>query len=296
MRAAGGVSCGLRRCSSASPSRFEYNGRGFPDMQRTRKIDIADRVLTIPDLLRFAKILDGQVHEDPKAQFKTIYEVSFADNLSLEGSAAEVLTEEELNRPSRPVAIEMRLRSTQLVGDRYIRISLRADSTGYGNGIVVSSEDADWMNANVAALHDAVQKIQPQSFWWNNHRTLLLHLLAIGIGSSIDLTLAIIVILTLRLYPGLADKVRAVTLPGWLIAFYRSPLGSSWFLRWLMGMPWAPEVRTWILSAWPRIEFDFGSPYLRPVNKRNRIKAVWTLVVVPTLVAALYDLFRIAIR
>ncbi len=77
-------------------------------MQRTRKIEIADRVFTIQDLMRFAKILDGLASTSPK--FSTLYEVKFEDDLSIEGTASEVFADEELNRPSRPRQIEMRLR------------------------------------------------------------------------------------------------------------------------------------------------------------------------------------------
>jgi hypothetical protein len=63
-------------------------------------------------------------------------------------------------------------------------------------------------------------------------------------------------------------------------------------IRWLMGFFWASGARAWILSAWPSIEFDFGSQYLRPVNKRDRIYALWAFAIAPILTAAVYDFVK----
>jgi hypothetical protein len=112
-------------------------------MKTTREITLKDRVFAVPDLMRFAGILDRQVSDAQDSQVTTKYTVVFEDSHTIEGLASEVFSDEELNRPSRPVEVEMYL-------DRrgkpdYIRVRLRAgEHTGvYENSVKICGEDAN---------------------------------------------------------------------------------------------------------------------------------------------------------
>ena len=94
-------------------------------MKTTRGINFSDRVFTRGDLRRFGKILDRQVSNSSSDH--TEYTVIFEDGHKVEGSAAEVFSEEELNRPCRPVTIEIWLHSTQ----GYILIRIRSGEPIY---------------------------------------------------------------------------------------------------------------------------------------------------------------------
>src|ERR1035437_5757134 len=178
-------------------------------MKTTREITLKDRVFTTPDLMRFAGILDRQASDAPDSQVTTKYRVVFEDSHTIEGLASEVCSEEELNRPSRPIKVEMYL-------DRrgkpdYIRVSLRAgdDSWVYENSVKICGEDANWVNANNTALLDALGKVPPQSFWWKRHRILLLNLIALGVGNIADCALGIVAEITFRIWPGLFGTIPA---------------------------------------------------------------------------------------
>src|ERR1035437_782775 len=170
-------------------------------MKTTREITLKDRVFTTPDLMRFAGILDRQASDAPDSQVTTKYTVVFEDGHTVEGLASEVFSEEELNRPSRPIKVEMYL-------DRrgkpdYIRVSLRAgdDSWVYENSVKICGEDANWVNANNTALLDALGKVPPQSFWWKRHRILLLNLIALGVGNIAVCIIGITTEITFRIWP-----------------------------------------------------------------------------------------------
>jgi hypothetical protein len=261
-------------------------------MIRTRKIEITDRVFSLPDIQRVAGVLDRNASTTPGERFSTSYEVTFEDDLNIKGSAAEVLNEEELNRPSRPVKIEMRLSGTHC----YVRVDLRAGDSIWANdnAATISGDDANWVNANHTSLLDALGKVPPQSFWWKRHRTLLLNIIALGVGNIVDCILGITVEITIRIWPGIIGSLPAPS-PGsafWayiLVVKTLGPWSTVLFWCWLGNLPLAFSIRSWLLSMWPSIEFNFGSPYLRLENRRQKFNAFMALWVIPLILAAVFE-------
>jgi hypothetical protein len=74
-------------------------------MKTTRDITFSDRIFTVQDLMRFSNILDRHVSGVPGDHCE--YKVTFEDGHQIEGSAAEVFAEEQLNRSCRPIDIEI---------------------------------------------------------------------------------------------------------------------------------------------------------------------------------------------
>src|SRR5258707_891425 len=69
--------------------------------------------------------------------------------------------------------------------------------------------------------------------------------------------------------------------------------GLKLFWWWVIGSFWAFEVRGWLLSVWPSIEFDFVLPHLKTEGmKKRRLLAVATLVVIPLARSIIYDVMR----
>jgi hypothetical protein len=268
-------------------------------MKRTRRIKIAERVIAIPDLVRIASILDRQVSAIQDQRVWTKHEVTFEDGTTIEGSAVEVFTEEELSRPSRPLAVEMRLYGSG--AERYIRVYLHSGDLDYRSMMVISGDDDTWVNANYTALRDVLEKVAPQTLWWRRHPVLLLNLIALGDGtvfvflSSIPVfllelnwpTLPLLFIAPLS--PNLLNQIRS------LHSQIRSVLWvTAWLWRWLTGFLFAYEIRRWLLSMWPSIEFNFGSPHLRPDKRRQKLYTVLTLLVLPIIASAVYDVLKMA--
>jgi hypothetical protein len=246
----------------------------------TRKIKVANYVFTVADLNRFARILDEQAPLASKLKYETEYQVKFDDDHSIAGSAIEVFQEEEFNRTSRPRAIEMRLHCYPL--DRSIRVELSAGDSDYGNAIVISGDDANWVNANHKSLENALEKVAPQSFWFTKHRFALWALLSVAITSLLYLIPKAFWGLTVKF-----SNAPGSELPTAIPDPFSHPAGL-WFIG--CGIIWAFPVWRWVLSAWPSIEFNFGKASLRPEHKRRRLTAVWTLVALPLLLEAVFKI------
>jgi hypothetical protein len=271
---------------------------GQTSMQITRKLQISNRVFTAKDLLRFAHLLDNQITRHPSERLFSSFEVMFADGVVHEGTAAEVFAEECLIRPSRPVAVSMRLFSGIGSDKKSIRIDLRAGDSSFGNDIVITGSESIWANATYTSLKDALDKAPPQKSWVRMHPVITWLLLATGSGAIIqavfDAVLFPVIDNTigpaiLRILPNLSNA----NARGWVIPLF---LVFRWAATVAVGNVPATLIFRWIQKTWPRIEFDFGSPHLRPASRQRTLVAIWTLMVVPTLVQAMYDLLKSVLR
>jgi len=262
-------------------------------MKRTRRIEIAERIFTIPDLVRIGSILDRQVSTASDQRIWTNHEVTFEDGTSIEGSASEVFTEEELDRPSRPLTIEMRLYCSG--AERFMRVYIHSGDSDYGSVMVISGNDATWVNANYMALRDALEKVAPQTLWWRRHPTFLLNLIALGSGTVFLSLSSILALLLEQIWPTRPSFI--TSMPPNLLSQIRSVFWLTlWPLRWLTGFLFAPEIRRWLLSMWPGIEFNFGIPHLRPDKRRQKLCTVLTVLVLPIIVSAVYDVLKMVFK
>ncbi len=264
-------------------------------MKRTRKIVISQRVFTSKDLIRIADVLAKQ--ELPKkelAMSSRKFEVAFADGTEVESESPEVFDDEWLTSSSRPVAVRMHYRDYKQ--ERGISVSLHHGDWYHRNEVTVSGEAAEWVNANFQALKDILDKVQPQESWVLRHPTLLLNLLALSIGTLAVLIVGHLVGLVFRIvgYPPEPSSPWWTTLKPHFQALRPYLYLAGWIARWLAGFIWgAFAVRHWLLEMWPSIEFDFGLPRLQTEKiKRNRLRSVVAVVVLPTLVKLAYDLLH----
>jgi hypothetical protein len=261
-------------------------------MKTTRYIYFSDRVFAVGDLMRFANILDLQVPD--ASSDRTEYSVRFDDGHNIEGRAAEVFAEEQLNRPCRPTVIEIRL--WLYSSGSYIHIQLRSGEPlyKYENSITISGNDANWVNANYTELHDAVDKVTPQSLWWRENRVrrvLLLNLIALGVGTLVCAALTTIALIIIGIWHNLSSRVFdpiPFSLFGKLFGLPHSP--SPWLWRWVVGLPLAFLIRGWLFSMWPSIEFNFGSEYLRLDNRRKKLNWTLTVIIIPIIIAVVLQM------
>jgi len=60
-----------------------------------------------------------------------------------------------------------------------------------------------------------------------------------------------------------------------------------------MGIPWASEVRRWLLNLWPEIELDFGPEHLKVEKlRRLRISIVFSIAIIPIILTIVYDIAK----
>ena len=266
------------------------------ELKLTRILPISDLVFTSVDLRRIAKIIDLQEKSDAYA--KSEYVVNFADKAMLESDTPEVFSEESLTAPARPIKIGMSFHDYS--ANHHISLSVdHGDSSyGYGNQAIVSSTDQGWLSENFLALKDALERTRPQSFWFRRHRTLLLNLIAIGIGNLGTLLIHLLLLLLDKLFGFRSSFGQPAPDSSWqAIQALPTPVFFvlDWLWRWALGFTWgAFAVRRWLLAMWPSIEFDFGLPHLLiEKNRRTRLRVVGALVIVPIITAILYDLLKL---
>jgi hypothetical protein len=245
--------------------------------------------------MRIAKILDGQEKPAEDSRVSTEYEVRFDDNTTIESDSPEVFSDEALTAPARPVAIRMAFHD--YARGRHLSLAVNHGDATYGNVATISGSDPSWLSENFLALKDALDRARPQNLWVRRHQTLLVNLIALGIGSLVMLVIDALV-LTFGRALGLSDIISPLPPDSpWLrVLISAQPFlyVAGWFWRWALGLFWgAFEVRRWLLAMWPAIEFDFGLPHFQTEKrKRSRLKAVGALVILPILTTLLYDLIK----
>jgi hypothetical protein len=264
-------------------------------LKQTRKIAISDLVFTSEDVRRIATIFDRQEKPQPE-RTRSNYVVQFDNNTQLESDTPEVFSDESLTAPARPVSIQMSFHD--FTRERHISLSIdHGDSRyGFGNQAVVSGSEPAWLSENFLALEDTLKRTRPQSIWFRRHPTILLNLIALGIGSlglllitSIVHALDYLGLLSIFGPPSPNSFVQAI------LALPKPLLNAlAWFWRWALGFTWgASEVRRSLLTMWPSIEFDFGFPHLQMEKKRRTyLRAVAALIILPIITSLLYDLLK----
>jgi len=266
-------------------------------MKQTRTIKISDRVFTLEDLQRIAAILEKQSSLARKSdhQATSEYSIMFADGTTHQSDSADLFSDHSSLAPARPVAIRMSFHNFKL--GRHISLSLDHGDSSFGNGAVVSAEEPEWLSQNFLAIKETIEKVRPQVVWLKQHHTLLLNLIALGIGSfGIWMVDMLGQILTQAIDLSEVIKPFPKDSPWHRILLEAGPFlyAMKWVWYWACGCFWgAFAVRTWLLSLWPSIEFDFGLPHLKTERmKRKRLAVVGTLVVVPILRSLIYDLMK----
>jgi len=212
----------------------------------------------------------------------------FADGTVLENESPEIFDDEWLTGSSRPVVIKMSYRNYEK--GRSVSVYFRHGDNQYGNEVEVSGSDVEWVDATFQALKDNLDKVRRQDSWALRHPDLLFHLIALGIGSFVVAVVDFSVDILFGKIPF------TLPVPHWLEFLRWPPLRpylylAGWGWRWSLGLFWGTtSVYRWLLNMWPSVEFDFGLPHLQTEKiRRERMKSVVTLAVLPVLLQLGYD-------
>jgi len=260
-------------------------------LKQTRTLLIKDRVFTSKDLVRLSKIIEDRGAPIKGEHTTTGYEIRFDDNTKVESDSPEILHEEWLTERPRATAIAMRYRSYTL--ERFISVDLTRGDTWGRSEAEVGGRDTDWVNSKFFALEQALKLARPQNIWLLRHPDLVLHIIALGLGSLVALTARIFGFVLAKLIPPptitftLPFSVDTSKFPSLWLVFYM----LKWVWVWFLGICWgAFPIRRWLFNLWPTIEFDFGLPHFQIEKiRRERLALVATLVVIPILITLITD-------
>jgi hypothetical protein len=267
-------------------------------VKQTRKVRISEKVFTAADLLRLAKVVDIPKDGTSRDHVLTVFKVKFSNETVLESDTSDVLQEESLTAYDRPIGIEMSY--SNITKQNYMSVSLSHGEHSFGNEASVSGADITWVNANFQLVQDALRAVRPQHVWVRRHETLLLNLIALGIGSAGFLMFDLVGWLIFKAVAWRGVVLHPPSLPLWLSSLLPvlepAFVIFNWLWRWVLGLSWgAFAVRDWLLALWPSIEFDFGQPHRQAEKiKRQRLYAVVSLIVLPIVASLLYDLLKTA--
>jgi hypothetical protein len=198
----------------------------------------------------------------------------------------EVLDDDVLARAGRPVRINFLFHN--YTSGRHLSFCVTHGDSGYDNEVVVIASELPWLNDNFLSVRDAIDAVKPQSCWVKRHKTFVLYLIALGVGSSLGAFFSILFdALNLPISP--LPPSSPWRSPRILAAVY---LGI-WFCRWFSGMWVAPEIRGWLFKLWPTIELDLGCEHLKlEKSRRERALFIMSVVVLPIAVTILCDIIR----
>lgn len=264
-------------------------------MKSTRRSQIRQRIFRLDDLRRVASVFDEQARLAKRSDHshRIRYALHFADDTSFESDVPDVL-DEDVVAIKRPVKVEFQFCNYKLQRD--MSFSITHGDSGYGNGFEVASNGDSWLNDNFTRLDEAVKGAEPQSFWLVRHPVVLANLIALGIGSLVILLLDILFSFIEPPQIDLSQPHRA-----WLRSLCDFVMAHStwfylvgWVWKWFVGWLWgAAALTNWLLSCWPSIDLDFGAEHLKIEKKRRkRVQVIWTLVVVPILLAIVQDIIQ----
>ena len=269
-------------------------------MKETRRLQIKDKVFRIVDLKRLAAVFEEQADlaKQIETNYSIQYELHFSDGTTFESESVNLLENDILFTSKRPISIQFSYHNYSL--SRRVSLSLDHGDSSYGNTIIVSGQEREWVNDIFARLDQALQGAIPQESWIKRHPTLTLNIIALGIG-----TFGYHLINTiLNLAFANVDLAKHIKPPqeGSFLHFLVQVIKSNiwffyivkWVSKWLLGFFWgAFEVRRWFLNLWPSIELDMGPEHLKiEKNKRKKIYAVFALVIIPIVTALLYDIIK----
>ncbi len=267
-------------------------------MKQTRKIMIRDRVFALDDLRRIASVFEKQCQLAEKSGHDADieYYVEFSDNTSVESDSTEVLDDDVLTRTGRPVRIRFDFRNWKL--KRYLSFSVvHGDSSCYGNEASASANEAPWVKENFLSLKEAIEIAKPQRLWPRRHKTLLLILIALGVGCLIRLfwrTVFGVVIWALDTRSVIRPLPEDSPLRILVVQSFPIVLLLDWLFHWAIGfMVFAFEIRSWFLSLWPSIELDIGPDHLKTERtRRKRLTTIVVLIVLPIALSAVHDVIQ----
>lgn len=259
-------------------------------MRETRHLDIKKKIFTKSNILNIGRVFLNEYQSAQQAgnHSSVTFKINCTDGTSYESESIGLFEEGNVIDLKRTSSLEITFYDYKL--DRYINISI-IHGGEYNNHLIIRGDEQNWVNGVFIRLKEIIVSIKPQDNCIIKHKTLILHIIALGIGTIIYSALWFILYRHLEPIKNPSETVKAIR-----IFLKTNPLFSyllDWFLRWFMGIPWASEARRWLLNLWPEIEFDFGPEHLKVEKlRRLRISIVFSIAIIPIILAIVYDIAK----
>ncbi len=248
-----------------------------------RSLVISWRIFTKKDIRLLAQRLNNEYKEAQKKKHHSsvTFQLKCLGGISYESDSVEIYDDGGPIDLKKTEVIQMTFYDYVL--DRYIDVLIKAGN--YAGELSIRGTDKNWVHGNFTNLLEIIESIKPQDNLFLKYKDVILHLIAIGIGSSFYLADSLI-FRNIPIVP--INSISEAILP--FIGFLQRNNWAAYlfilFLLWCAGIfTFAFPIRNWFLDLWPNIEFDFGPQHLNLQKKRReRIWILATLIILPIVV------------
>lgn len=258
-------------------------------MKETRRYNINKRIFQKSDIINIGKIFlnESVISKKNENHYSISFQLDCTDNTSYESENLGLFDEENIIDIKKTKTIGINYYDYEL--NRFMNITL-ANGKYRTSILTINGDDQNWVNGIFTKIKELIDSAKPQDNWIIRHKTFILHLSALGIGIVIYSILDIIFYIKPIENP--SDNI--LNIRALLTSFPILKYAIVLPFKWMMGLGFAYNLRDWLLSLWPDIEFDFGPDHLKiEKNRRLRIYVFVITVVIPIIISVGYDLFKI---
>ena len=259
-------------------------------MNETRRFDIRQKIFTKIDFLNIGKLFLSEYSSAQKNEnhASIAFRVSCADGTSYESETIELFDDGGILDLKRINTLEITFHNYTL--ESYMNISV-VRGGGYSDVLIIRGKDQNWVNGIFTRLKEIIDSLKPQDNFIIRHKTALLHIIAFGTGILIFSILWLIWYRHIEPVKNPSETVKTIR------SFFKThpyfEKSIELFLFWFLGIPWAPYIRSWLLTLWPSIEFDFGPEHLKIEKlRRVRIALVFSIAIIPIVLLIGHDLVK----
>ena len=256
-------------------------------IQETRQLTLSFKVVRLEDLRAFATIAFEEFQrckqEDKYASFSI--RVVCENDTVFTGSDLELFEATSPILNHRVTSIKIDTRSSS---ERYrIDMTFAHGSYSHTNYIQISGDNSLWVNGVLAKFHDVVNRITPQTRFFDRYFWLVWVLLSLGIG--------------LLLFHPFIRFVALVTTPT-TPSKLDLAINKSEFLQWVakvifslvLGFYPAGFLAAKLRSLWPVVELQVGPEHAFIERKRRLwVANAMALAIVPLMVSFIYDALKL---
>jgi len=264
-------------------------------IKESKSFSFGNKILKLKDVFEIAQILstDHLKAESDKSHCRINFTVMCENGTSYESSDINIFSPESIINSKKPSTIQLWL--SDYDSDKRIRISFRReyDNKYSENSVFVEGYDSNWVNGVLGRILERIESIEPQ----NPNKKLYLNLICFASAVLIGRIFTFIVLL-LPFDKVDESKVSATNL---LIRHFIHTNAFTYnltlyLLGFFAGIFPAFYVRNYFGKLWPYLEFQIGPIHeLDESKKRAGLTNLITLVIIPLILAILYDLLKYSI-
>lgn len=260
-------------------------------IKESKSFPFGNKILKLEDVFQIAQILNTE-YLDAKSEesHSTInFTVICENRTSYESSDINIFSPKSIINSKKPLTIQLWFSNHD--SDKKIRITFKKEyNSKYSeNSVLVESYDSNWVNGVLGRISERIKAIEPQ----NPNKKLYLNLIYFASAVLIGRIFTFIV----HLIPIEPDESKMSATNLLIRHFIHTNeftyYFSLYFLGFCVGIFPALPIREYFRKLWPYLEFQIGPIHeLEESRKRTKLRNLITLIIIPLILAILYDVLK----